>query len=78
MTTDDETSTKYRSELERLERLNIDQAAEYLGMRKGLLYSLRGAGTGPASYKLGNRVMYDRRDLDLYVARCKAATLVGS
>lgn len=74
----DTTLTMYRTELERLERLTIEQAAEYLGMKKGLLYNHRSAGTGPASYKLGNRVMYDRRDLDLYIARCKAATLVGS
>lgn len=69
--------TLERAGVENLERLNVEQAAQVLGVTKGFLYQQRCAGTGPPSYKLNNRVCYDRRDLELYVARCKAATLVG-
>lgn len=59
------------------ERMHVKEAAEYLGVSKQTLYNLRGAGVGPASYLLGNRLTYDRRDLDLYIAQRKAATLVA-
>lgn len=59
------------------ERMGIQEAADYLGVSRQTLYNLRSAGTGPASYLLGNRLKYDRRDLDLWVAQRKAATLVA-
>ncbi|MGW0036166.1 helix-turn-helix transcriptional regulator [Gordonia sp. NPDC003376] len=59
------------------ERLSVKEAAVYLGVSAQTLYNLRSAGTGPASYLLSNRLKYDRRDLDLYVAQQKAASLVG-
>ncbi|MDJ0005004.1 MULTISPECIES: helix-turn-helix domain-containing protein [Nocardiaceae] len=70
--------TLERAVAEHLERLNIEQAAQVLGVTKGFLYQQRCAGTGPPSYKLNNRVCYDRRDLELYIARCKAQTLIGA
>ncbi|MGC4960034.1 helix-turn-helix transcriptional regulator [Gordonia sp. DT101] len=59
------------------ERMTAPQAAKYLGVSKQTLYNLRSAGSGPASYKIGQKLFFDRRDLDLYIARCKAATLVA-
>lgn len=60
-----------------IDRLDVEQAARFLGVAPKSLRNMRYAGTGPASYKIGSRVWYDQRDLDIYVARCKAATLVA-
>ncbi|GCE38780.1 helix-turn-helix transcriptional regulator [Rhodococcus koreensis] len=60
------------------DRLPAAKAAEYLGFTTKTLANMRSAGTGPAGYKIGGRVWYDLRDLDTYIARCRAATLVGS
>lgn len=60
------------------DRLPAAQAAEYLGLTTKTLANMRSAGTGPAAYKIGGRIWYDLRDLDVYVARCKAQTLVGA
>lgn len=57
--------------------LTVTEAAAYLGISRQTLYNLRSAGAGPASYLIGNRLRYDRRDLDLYIAQRKAATLVA-
>lgn len=62
----------------RADRLNTQQAAEYLGYSVKTLHNMRYSGTGPASYKIGGRIWYDLRDLDVYIARCKAETLVGA
>lgn len=60
------------------ERLNVAEAAAFLGVSRQTLYNLRSAGAGPASYKIGAKLFFDQRDLDVYVAQCKAATLVGA
>ncbi|WP_051029098.1 helix-turn-helix transcriptional regulator [Nocardia takedensis] len=60
------------------DRLTLPEAAEYLGFSRGTLYNFRHYGTGPRSYKIGNRLVYDRADLDLWIAQQKAATLVGA
>lgn len=60
------------------DRVPAAQAAEYLDLTTKTLANKRSAGTGPAWYKIGGRVWYDVRDLDMYVARCKAQTLVGA
>ncbi|MFE0749469.1 helix-turn-helix transcriptional regulator [Gordonia sp. NPDC058843] len=57
--------------------LTVTEAAAYLGISRQTLYNLRSAGVGPASYLIGNRLRYDRRNLDLYIAQRKAATLVA-
>ncbi|MGB3169950.1 MAG: helix-turn-helix domain-containing protein [Rhodococcus sp. (in: high G+C Gram-positive bacteria)] len=60
------------------ERLNVAEAAAFLGVSRQTLYNLRSAGAGPASYKIGAKLFFDQRDLDVYVAQCRAATLVGA
>ena len=60
------------------DRLPAVKAAEYLGITSKSLSNQRAKGTGPVSYKIGGRVWYDVRDLDTYIARCRAATLVGA
>lgn len=59
------------------DRMTAAEAAKYLGLSRQSLYNLRGAGEGPASYKIGGRVWYDRVDLETWIARQRAATLVG-
>lgn len=59
------------------ERLTAAEAAEYIGCSKQHLYNLRTAGTGPASYKVAGRLVFDRRDVDVWIARQRAATLVA-
>jgi len=44
------------------------EAARYLGLRPATLRNMRHRGTIEiAYYKIGGRVMYDRRDLDKYL-----------
>lgn len=54
-----------------MELLNIDQAAAYLHTPVGTLYGWRSQGRGPACFKIGRRVMYDRADLDAFLAACR-------
>lgn len=49
-------------------RLSTDQAAEYLGVAIPTIKAWRRRGTGPQWLKLGRRVLYDRTDLDRYMA----------
>jgi predicted DNA-binding transcriptional regulator AlpA len=55
------------------ERLTATEAAAYIGCSRQHLYNLRTAGTGPASYKVAGKLAYDRRDLDVWLARQRAA-----
>jgi len=48
------------------ERMNNEQAAEYLGISPGYLVNLRARGEGPDYYKLGG-VFYKESDLDKYI-----------
>lgn len=49
-------------------RLNVKEAAAYLGLSASSLNKLRTYGGGPKYYKLIQRVVYDVRDLDAWVA----------
>lgn len=52
-------------------KLCVLEAARHLGISKSFLDKRRIAGTGPAYLKIGRRVMYDLRDLELYALRAK-------
>ena len=51
--------------------LDTKQAAAYLGLSLKTLEKLRVTGRGPRFAKAGRRVIYDRRDLDKWVAARK-------
>lgn len=53
------------------DRMNREQAAEYLGISRATLDTCAVRGGGPAFYKLGRRVVYDRVDLDAWRASRK-------
>ncbi len=48
-------------------RLNVRNAADYVGLSKSYLDKARSAGGGPKYIKLGNRVVYDLNDLDAWI-----------
>lgn len=52
--------------------MNTDGLAKYIGLSVPTLERMRGTGQGPPFLKLGNgrtsRVMYDRRDVDTWLA----------
>jgi excisionase family DNA binding protein len=48
--------------------LTTDEAADLLRVPKATLYAWRHRGVGPASARVGRRVLYRRADLDAYVA----------
>ena len=48
------------------DRMNVDQAAEYLGLAASTLNKWRIQGKGPRYVRIGNRVRYRRPDLDAY------------
>ena len=48
--------------------LRTTGAAEYIGLTKSTLEKLRLTGGGPVFSKLGRTVVYDRTDLDAWVA----------
>jgi predicted DNA-binding transcriptional regulator AlpA len=52
--------------------MNTERLSIYLGLSVPTLERLRGTGEGPPFLKLGNgrtsRVMYDRRDVDVWLA----------
>jgi len=60
------------------DRLNASGAAEFLDLSTKTLANMRARGIGPPSYRIGGRVWYDLRDLNVWIAREKAATLVGA
>jgi hypothetical protein len=55
--------------------LNTIDAAKYLGLKPGTLEVWRCHGRGPRYSKLGSRVVYSIRDLDLFVCSCKVQTV---
>jgi predicted DNA-binding transcriptional regulator AlpA len=59
-------------------RLTIDATAFAIGQAKQTLYQWRNRGIGPRSYKLGNRVFYDREDVERWIAEQKELTGVGA
>ena len=46
------------------ELVDSNGAAVYLHLARQTLAKMRLAGTGPAYYKVGRRILYDRTDLD--------------
>lgn len=59
------------------DRLPIADAAAQVPCSVQHLYNLRGAGLGPATYKVAGRLFVDQRDLDVWIARQRAASLVA-
>jgi helix-turn-helix protein len=59
------------------ERMPTADAAEYTGLAAATLRYYRHAGIGPASYRIGAKVFYDRVDLDAWLAEQRAATVRG-
>lgn len=55
-----------------VERFRASDAATYVGIASSTLAKLRVFGGGPKYFKLGRRVVYDRTDLDVWLAdhRC--------
>jgi hypothetical protein len=49
-------------------KLDDKAAAARTGLSTKTLANWRWAGTGPPYYKLGGRVLYDRDDLDVWLA----------
>lgn len=60
-----------------MDLLGVKAAALFLGIAEGTLRYWRSAGQGPPSFAIGRRVMYDRAELERWVAEQKAATLRG-
>ncbi|MDX1873995.1 helix-turn-helix domain-containing protein [Mycolicibacterium sp. 120266] len=60
-----------------MERLNTADAARYLGKPVATLRWWRHMDLGPRSYALGRSVVYDKADLDAWLADQKAATVRG-
>jgi predicted DNA-binding transcriptional regulator AlpA len=52
-------------------KLNVKEAAAYLGLSVSTLNKMRLTGTGPPYMKLGRRVVYDLRDLEDWAAQRK-------
>lgn len=50
------------------QRLPVYEAANYLGLSSSTLNKLRVFGGGPIFLKLGRRVVYDKTDLDAWLA----------
>lgn len=48
--------------------LRVREAAQYVGLSKSTLDKMRCFGTGPKYYKPGKAVLYDRKDLDDWLA----------
>lgn len=51
----------------------IDEAADYIGLRKNTLYKWRQLGTGPKGFPVGRRIAYRIEGLDAYLAECESA-----
>ena len=55
--------------------LNVNEAAERLGVSVSYLNKLRLKGTGPVFMKLGTRrVVYDPADLALWLSACRRSS----
>jgi hypothetical protein len=60
-------------------KLNVRQAARYLGLSKSYLDKLRLTGGGPPFLRLGRRILYDHGDLENWAAkhRCTSTSRAG-
>lgn len=59
-------------------RLNVSQAAEYIGVSDSFLNKARLTGGGPVFLKLGRLVVYDRADLDTWLRSCRRTSTSAS
>ncbi|MBJ7339041.1 MAG: helix-turn-helix domain-containing protein [Mycolicibacterium sp.] len=57
--------------------MTTGEAARYTGVAESTLRYYRHADIGPASYAIRTKVLYDRADLDAWIAAQKAASLRG-
>jgi hypothetical protein len=48
-------------------RLTVREAAEYVRLAMGTLNQMRCTGRGPQFIKLGRKILYDTRDLDVWI-----------
>jgi predicted DNA-binding transcriptional regulator AlpA len=51
-----------------IDRLTVEDAARYVGLSVSFMNRARLHGDGPVFLKLGRRVVYDRSDLDAWLA----------
>ena len=58
-------------------RMTTGEAARYTGVAESTLRYYRHADAGPASYKVGTRVVYDVADLDAWLAAHNAQSVRG-
>ncbi|NKZ13662.1 helix-turn-helix domain-containing protein [Mycolicibacterium septicum DSM 44393] len=65
-------------ELTRRGRLEIDGAAEILGVTPRTLYDWRAKGYGPKSVKYAGKLWYTAEDCYRFIADIEAATAKGS
>lgn len=56
------------------DRMHTPEAAAYLGISASTLSKRRVFGDGPSYHKLGKRVVYQRSDLDAWLAKNKYAS----
>ena len=54
-----------------MSRLTVKEAADYVRLAMSTLNALRTAGRGPRFIKLGRKVLYDVKDLDVWLDRNK-------
>jgi len=59
------------------ERLRTFEAAEYLGVSADVLFRMRKTGDGPPFIRVGKAVLYDRHELDAFVAARTYRSLAG-
>jgi prophage regulatory protein len=60
------------------QRMRTAELVEEFGIPAETWRYWRWKGEGPASYKVGRHVLYDRADVEAWVVARKAATLRGS
>jgi excisionase family DNA binding protein len=54
-----------------MSRLTVKEAADYVRLAMSTLNALRTAGRGPRFIKLGRKILYDSKDLDIWLERNK-------
>ena len=59
----------YQTDVTKKDRLNNEEAAQYLGLKAATLNKWRVFGEGPPFIKVGRLVRYRRTDLDAYLSR---------
>ena len=55
-------------------RLKTHAAADYVGYKESTLEKKRVSGDGPPFIKLGRAIVYDTRDLDVWLAERRATS----